>query len=157
MTKKVLIVGQSFSTIRVKGTPAFSNDYSGRRLRRWFGFEDLEVFNEALSRNYRTTNLVLEQRDDISLVDIEQNKSRLRKLLVDFKPDVVILVGWKAREYMLENFGMLINEYVILPHPSTKNKAAEGKDDEIIEQLTYKGLRYHQNREEGDKEDDLEE
>ena len=155
MVKKVLIIGQSFSTIRVKGTPAFSNDFSGRRLRRWFGFEDLEVFNEALSRNYRTTNLVLEQRDDISLVDIEQNKSRLRKLLVDFKPDVVVLVGWKAREYMLGNFGMLIGEYVILPHPSTKNKAAEGKDDEIIGRLEYKGLRYHQNREEGDKEDDL--
>lgn len=148
MAKRVLIIGQSFSTIRVVGTPAFSNDYSGKRLRRWFGFENLGLFNEALSRNYRTTNLVLEMKDDITESEIEQNKLRLKLLIFEFKPDVIVLVGAKARNYILENFFTRTIEFINLPHPSTKNKYAEGKDDEITEMLETKGLRYYQNREE---------
>lgn len=148
MSKRVLIIGQSFSTIRVKGTPAFSNDYSGRRLRQWFGFESLALFNEALARNYRTTNLVLEMKDDITESEIEQNKLRLKLLIFEFKPDVIVLVGAKARDYIKLNFNATTAEFISLPHPSTKNKAAEGKDDEIIELLQGKGLRYYQNREE---------
>lgn len=148
MSKRVLIIGQSFSTIRVEGTPAFSNDYSGKRLRRWFGFESLDLFNEALARNYRTTNLVLEMRDDINESDMEQNKSRLKRLIFEFNPDVIVLVGAKARNYILENFYTPTIEFINLPHPSTKNKYAEGKDDEITEMLETKGLRYFQNRRE---------
>ena len=141
--KRVLIIGQSFSTIRVEGTPAFSNDYSGNRLRRWFDFEDLEVFNRALEEGYYlTTNLVLKQKDLITYDEVDRN--RIRQTIIDFRPNIVVLIGYMAKNYILKEFK--IPNWTYLPHPSTKNRLVEGKDEEIIAKLSELGIRYSQNK-----------